>query len=487
MPLKDLSQLDFQHSYKTLPQHFWQARTPEPLATSYMVSFNTRVAKLLDINPCNVDISELNGYMTGQKAWPGTEPLAMKYAGHQFGQFNPELGDGRGLLLGEIVNQKNQRWDLHLKGAGTTAFSRFGDGRAVLRSSIREYLMSEAMHGLNIPTTRALALLASTQPAQRETLEPCATLLRVTQCHIRFGHFEYLYYSNQHHDLSVLADYCIERFYPQCKKETKPYLKMFSLIADKSAALVAQWQAYGFVHGVLNTDNMSIFGETFDYGPYSFMDQWQWDFVANHSDTHSRYSYKNQPDIVHWNLANLAHSLSPIIDEADLKNVLSGFNANYKTHLSDIMHRRLGFQSSALQTQPLIDDFFDLVCTHRLDANRLLRQLSEGNDLTEDKLNEWFSRYQQQVALQEQPLKSKDKQVTNKNKRLTDMQAVNPQYILRNYMVEDAIQEAYQGDFTRVNDLLMVVSKPFNSHPAFSAYKESVPANKQNLALSCSS
>lgn len=485
-----LDQLNFNNSYRTLPGHFWQDRRPEPLAQSYMVSVNPRVAKLLDINPCDIELEQLASYMSGQQPWPGAEPLAMKYAGHQFGQFNPELGDGRGLLLGEVLNSDNQRWDLHLKGAGTTAYSRFGDGRAVLRSSIREYLMSEAMFALGIASSRAMALLASTQTAQREVPEPCATLLRVTQCHIRFGHFEHFYYSNQHDDLKLLADYCIDRYYPSCKtnsktesgSQTNPYLGMFSQILERSVLLAAQWQAYGFVHGVLNTDNMSILGETFDYGPYAFMDQWQWGFVANHSDTHGRYSYKNQPSIVHWNLAALAHALSPLVPEDDLKQELDQFQRKYQTHLFSLLRIRLGLSEEQTgepeqDSDPLLlKDFLDLVCNNNLDANYLLRQLSEGKVIESKIVQDWLKRYQLRTQNSE-----------HKDARLKAMKTVNPKYVLRNYIAEEAISDAYQGDFIKVNNILGLISQPFEEHKGFERYAETTPEAGQNIPLSCSS
>ncbi len=333
--MAQLDSLNFDNSYLRFPASFYQRVEPTPLHNPYLISFNPEVARLLDLDPCTVNPSQLADYFSGNRMLVGSEPLAMKYTGHQFGMYNPDLGDGRGLLLGEVVNQKGERWDLHLKGAGKTAFSRFGDGRAVLRSSIREYLISEAMQGLRIPTTRALCLVGSEERAMREgMMEPCATVLRVTQCHIRFGHFEYLYYTRQHEALKELADYALARFFPELLETDQPYLAMFTAVVQRSARLVAKWQAYGFVHAVLNTDNMSLIGETFDYGPYSFMDAYQPDLISNQNDHQGRYAFAQQPGIIHWNLSCLAQALVPLIDRDALIEVLNTYPARF--HMAEL-------------------------------------------------------------------------------------------------------------------------------------------------------
>ena len=269
--LRTLENLNFDNSYTRLPEYFYQRVDPSPLEGTHLISVNPEVATLLDLDPDSLDSDELTRYFGGHATLPGGESIAMKYTGHQFGVYNPDLGDGRGLLLGEVVNASGERWDLHLKGAGRTAYSRFGDGRAVLRSSIREYLAGEAMHGLRIPTTRGLCLVGSEEQVFREQVESCAALLRVSHCHIRFGHFEHFFYRGRPSDLKLLADYCIDRYFPFAKERENPYQAMYEEIVTRTVRLVAFWQSYGFVHGVLNTDNMSILGEAFDYGPYTFM------------------------------------------------------------------------------------------------------------------------------------------------------------------------------------------------------------------------
>ena len=485
-----LKTLNFDNSYLSLPENFYQRLNPTPLKNPFLIGFNPEVARLLDIDPCAVDPSVIARYLGGEALLPGSEPLAMKYTGHQFGVYNPELGDGRGLLLGEVVNKKGERWDLHLKGAGKTAFSRFGDGRAVLRSNIREYLISEAMHGLGIPTTRALALVGSEELAMRDgMMEPCATVLRVTPCHIRFGHFEHLYYTRQHDALKVLADYCLERYFPECLAAEKPYLAMYSEVVKRSAALVAKWQAYGFVHAVLNTDNMSLIGETFDYGPYTFMDSYKPDLVANGNDHQGRYAFANQPSIIQWNLSCLGQALLPLIERDDVVAVLDHYAEQYKQAELAEFRKRLGLQLDNEGDDELVMSLLKLFALYSVDMNRFFRCLSDfdGSDeavaalmtLTQvpSGLSEWLLAYEQRLELE----------VASFPIRRAQMRAVNPEYILRNYMAEEAIRAATEGDFTVVHDLLMLLRTPMDESSEFSRYSTAPPTWAGGISLTCSS
>lgn len=485
-----LETLNFDNSYTRLPSEFYQRRAPVPLENPFLVAFNPGVAGLLDLDPCSVRPSKVAEYLGGHKLLPGSEPVAMKYAGHQFGEYNPDLGDGRGLLLGEVVNQRNQRWDLHLKGSGKTDFSRFGDGRAVLRSSIREYLASEAMYGLGIPTTRALALVGSEELAMREgILEPCATLLRVTPCHIRFGHFEHFYYSKQHQALKRLADYCLVRYFPQCLASEQPYLAMFIEVVNRSAALVAKWQAYGFVHGVLNTDNMSLIGETFDYGPYSFMDEYQPEMVSNQNDRQQRYAFKQQPEIVQWNLLALAKSLSPLIDIDRLQFVLKSFSEIYQQAELTEFKKRLGLQLQSKSDKQLITQLLNVFAQQQVDMNRFFRALSEydGSVRSVNKLetlvkdckqfSEWLRSYEKRLEIE----------IASDPIRQAQMRAVNPVFILRNYMAEEAIQDALNGDFGLIHNLMTLLKNPMHMDAKFSQYAQSSPDWAGTICLTCSS
>ncbi len=485
-----LQTLNFDNSYLTLPSGFYQKIKPTPLETPFMIAFDPEVAQALDLDPCGINPSEISRYLSGHELFPGSEPIAMKYTGHQFGVYNPELGDGRGLLLGEVVNRSGVRWDLHLKGAGKTAFSRFGDGRAVLRSSIREYLVGIAMQGLNIPTTRALAIVGSEEVAMREgMMEPCAAVLRVTQCHIRFGHFEYLYYTRQHDALKELADYCIERFFPEFIAAENPYAAMFEEVLKRSADLVAHWQAYGFVHAVMNTDNMSLIGETFDYGPYSFLDRYDPTYISNHNDHQGRYAFAQQPAVMHWNLSCLGQALLPLIEREEVVTLLDSFPERYGLAELAVYRRRLGLQQAQLEDAELIQQLIRVFTLHKLDMHRFFRALSEFTtyaqlpaylqELSEHyaELSEWLKQYEQRLQ----------SEVASVPIRQAQMRAVNPVFVLRNYMAEEAIQAAHKGDFEPIHNLQMILRQPMQEAADFQRYAEAPPEWAGGICLTCSS
>lgn len=488
--LRTLETLNFDNSYARLPETWFQRTAPKPLKHAHLISFNSRVANHLDLDPCQSHPDALVRYFGGQDPLSGSASLAMKYSGHQFGQFNPGLGDGRGVLLGEVINQRGERWDLHLKGAGQTAFSRFGDGRAVLRSSIREYLVSEAMFGLGIPTTEALCLIGSEEFTPRIGMEPCAMLLRVAKCHIRFGHFEWLYYARRHDELKQLADYCVDRFYPHCRQADNPYLAMFQEIQSRTAALVAHWQTYGFVHGVLNTDNMSILGETFDYGPFTFLDQYDPDHIANKNDDAGRYAFFRQPAIVHWNMACLAQALLPLVSREQLEAELETFLGQVADHELSRRKARLGLLHSDPHDAALTERLWALFKQNRTDVTRFFSAITElpETELNVENLTEftqqstpqwsaWLADYRQRVALETASVPIRRQQ----------MRSVNPRYLLRNYMAEEAIREATQGDYRLVNQLLPVLRHPCEQHENMLDYQQSPPDWAAAICLTCSS
>ncbi|MDF2183114.1 protein adenylyltransferase SelO [Neptuniibacter sp. CAU 1671] len=490
MIMHTLDTLSFDNSYTELPSHFYQRVMPTPLKSPFLISLNTEVAKWLSLDPCSLTPERLAEVFGGHAVLPGSDPIAMKYTGHQFGVYNPDLGDGRGLLLGEVINDQGQRLDLHLKGAGKTPFSRFADGRAVLRSSIREYLVSEAMHGLGIPTTRALCLVGSEELAMRDgRMEPCATVLRVTPCHIRFGHFEYFYYSRRHDDLKVLADYCLERYFPDCLQQDNPYLAMFKEVTARTAKLVAQWQGYGFVHAVLNTDNMSLIGESFDYGPYSFMDHYKPDTISNQNDHKGRYAFAQQPAVVQWNLACLAQTLLTLVDKDALVAVLDSYPAQYEQAFLDLMRKRLGLLTAEESDSQLVEDLVQLFTQQAVDMNRFFRRLNafDGSETSLTKLmellqhpaalNDWLLRYEQRLTRQPQ----------SHAERAEQMNRVNPEFILRNYMAQEAISAATEGDFRLVNDLLSLLRNPSEPNKQYAYYAESPPDWAGAICLTCSS
>ncbi len=485
-----LAQLNFDNSYARLPEQWFQRKAVEPLKSSHLVAFSPEVARWLDLDPCSISPEELAQYCVGDKSWAGVEPLAMKYTGHQFGVYNPDLGDGRGLLLGEVVNAEGARYDLHLKGAGQTAFSRFGDGRAVLRSSIREYLAGEAMSGLGIPTTRALCLLGSEQHTMRNGMEPCAMLLRVTPCHIRFGHFEYFFYSGQHDDLRQLADYCLQRYFPQLQTEEQPYRAMYREVLERTARLVAAWQAYGFVHGVLNTDNMSLIGETFDYGPYTFLDHYEPDHVANKNDHEARYAFSQQPSIVLWNLAALAQAMLPLVARAELEAELDRFEGLYQAAYLDRMKARLGLQGVDADDQALTDQLSKIWTEQHIDHNRFLRALTEwqqGDEAQRQVVLAFCSNPEPMSAWLEQYALRVQQEAASAPIRRQQMRSVNPRFVLRNYMAEEAIREAHQGDYRPLHDLLPLLRHPGDTHPGFERFAGPRPDWAESIYLTCSS
>lgn len=488
--LRTLETLNFDNSYARLPETWFQRTAPKPMKHAHLISFNPRVAKHLDLDPCRAHPNDLVRYFGGHDPLIGSASLAMKYTGHQFGQYNPGLGDGRGVLLGEVINERGERWDMHLKGAGQTAFSRFGDGRAVLRSSIREYLVSEAMFGLGIPTTEALCLIGSEEFTSRLGMEPCAMLLRVAKCHIRFGHFEWLYHSRRHDELKQLADYCVDRFYPHCRRTNNPYLAMFQEIQSRTAELLAYWQVYGFVHGVLNTDNMSILGETFDYGPFTFLDQYDPDHIANKNDDAGRYAFSRQPEIVHWNMTCLAQALLPLIDREQLEAELERFPKQFLEFELNRRKARLGLQRDDAQDATLTKRLWLLFKQNRTDLTRFFSTLTDLSvtELSVDRLAEftqgssqewsaWLNDYGARVL----------KESASAPIRHQQMRSVNPRYQLRNYMAEEIIREATQGDYRTLNQLLPVLRYPSDLHVGMQEYQKSPPDWAASICLTCSS
>jgi len=323
--MKKLNQLNFDNTFSRLPDIFHSRQNPTPLPHPYVVSFNASVAELINLDVTEVERAEFTEYFIGNRLLSGSEPLSMLYAGHQFGYFVPQLGDGRAILLGEVKNNAGEYWDIQLKGAGITPFSRNGDGRAVLRSSIREYLCSEAMHGLGIPTSRALCIVGSDAEVYRETIESAAVLTRLSPSHVRFGSFEVFAYRDQHEPIALLADYVIAKHFPDIGDAPDKYLRFLNEVIVRTANLMAKWQAVGFAHGVMNTDNMSILGLTFDYGPFGFMETYDPGFICNHSDHGGRYAFDQQPQIGLWNLSCLAQALTPIIEVEKAQEALENY------------------------------------------------------------------------------------------------------------------------------------------------------------------
>ena len=471
------------HHFSKLGSAFSSQGQIQPLTQQTLSYTNDTLAAQLGIN--FKDENTLNSLL-GVKAIP--HALSMIYAGHQFGGFTPQLGDGRGLLLGEVTNQDGMMIDLHMKGAGQTPYSRRGDGRAVLGSSIREYLASEALHHLGIPSTRALALFTSDQQVYREHAEPAAMLLRSARTHIRFGHFEYFFYQKKVSELDCLIDYVIEHHYKQSLDRRKNIIFMLESIVDATAKMIAQWQAIGFQHGVMNTDNMSILGETIDYGPYGFMESYQPNWVANHSDYESRYAFERQPSVALWNLNCLFYCFSNHLTKAQLIKVLSQFESKLMEHFQANIRLKLGLSSAQENDQALFANLLLLLEKDQVDYTCFWRNLSQMTDQNDrllvtagfndkDEISLWLNEYCARRVRDD-----KSWQVAR-----VEMLEINPKYILRNYLAHNAITAAESGDLKLFDDLIQVLVQPFDEHESLTHLAIPANAEQKNICVSCSS
>ncbi len=473
---------------------------PTPIPDPYWVAFSKSCAELIDIPLANNDLPTdhkwlelLSGNSLETESNQFTAPIASAYSGHQFGVWAGQLGDGRAILLGDIANQ-----ELQLKGAGKTAYSRMGDGRAVLRSSIREFLCSEAMHSLGIPTSRALAVVGSKMPVIRETRETAAVCARVAPSFVRVGHFEHFASLQKTERLKELADDLIAKHYPDCRNSKIPYLELFKSISSRNATLVAQWQAVGFCHGVLNSDNISALGLTIDYGPFGFLDQFQIDHICNHSDHSGRYAYHRQPQIMHWNMACLASAMLPLIaqshsdEEAQtlLRSALEEFPITYAAAWQKSFRDKLGLHTSEEADIELIERLLQLMHDSRVDYTTLFRSLGNIDKSTlvkdialrdhfidRDGIDLWLKDYLTRLA----------KESLGDEARRTLMNTVNPKYVLRNHLAQHAIELAQQDDFSEVHKLLNILNKPFDEQPEYERYSQAPAEHLQSISVSCSS
>ena len=487
--MKSLTDLQFDNRFARLGDAFSTHVLPEPIDAPRLVVASPAAMALLDLDPADADSEVFAQLFAGHKLWSDAEPRAMVYSGHQFGSYNPRLGDGRGLLLGEVVNDAGEHWDLHLKGAGQTPYSRMGDGRAVLRSSIREFLASEYLHALGIPSTRALCVTGSSTPVWREKQESAAMVLRLAPSHVRFGHFEYFYYTQQHEQLQVLAEHVLSNHFPSCQEQAEPYAAMFREIVERNAELIAKWQAYGFCHGVMNSDNMSILGITFDYGPYAFLDDFDANHICNHSDDSGRYSFSNQVPIGQWNLAALGQALVPLVSVESLRESINLFLPLYQAHYLDLMRKRLGFTRADEQDGELVERLLQLMQQGgAVDYSLFFRRLgelpaAEAVQVVRDDFvdlvafDAWAESYCARVA----------SEGGSQDERRTRMHAANPLYVLRNYLAQHAIEAAERGEYAPVRELHAVLSQPFDEQSGMKRYAERPPAWGKHLEISCSS
>ena len=471
----------FDNSFARLPERFFVRLDPAKVKAPQMIRLNVPLARLLGLDPEALSGEVGARIFSGNEVPEGAEPLAMAYGGHQFGHWSGQLGDGRANLLGEVIGTDGVRYDVHLKGSGPTPFSRNGDGRAALGPVLREYIVSEAMHALGIPTTRTLAAVLSGEYVQREEALPGAILTRIARSHIRVGTFELFARNGDYDAVKVLADYVIGRCYRDAAGAENPYLALLQAVVKAQAELVAQWMQVGFIHGVMNTDNCSISGETIDYGPCAFMDQYALETVYSSIDHMGRYAYGNQAAIAQWNLAQLAQSLLPFLGEDEGKAVgaaqqaIKDFIPLYQTAWFSGMRRKIGLETQRQGDRGLVEELLDLMAQNEADFTLTFRRLSEltGDKGLEDEklaslfrlpasIHDWLIDWRKRLAEEN----SRD------GPRIAKMKAVNPAFIPRNHLVEEALSAAHDGDMHSFDRLMMVLSRPFDDQPDATRYMQ---------------
>ena len=484
----------FQNTYAALPANFFARVAPTPVASPRLIKLNRPLAIHLGLDPDVLASPEGTEILAGKSIPDGADPIAMAYAGHQFGHFVPQLGDGRAILLGEVIDADGVRRDIQLKGSGPTPFSRRGDGRAALGPVLREYIVSEAMAALGIPTTRSLAAVITGENVMRETMLPGAVLTRVASSHIRVGTFQFFAARGDTEGVRRLADHVIARHYPDVTKSERPYHALLQAVIARQAELVARWLLVGFIHGVMNTDNSSISGETIDYGPCAFMDHYDPAKVFSSIDEMGRYAYANQPRIALWNLTRLAECLLPLFSDdqdkaiAEAQTALGDFAEIFSTAYQAGLRRKLGLFTAQDGDPALVQDLLDAMAKNQADFTLTFRRLSEAaldpagdsevRQLFADPAvyDEWALRWRQRTS--EEPQSSAERQVA--------MRAVNPAFIPRNHLIEAVIEAAVnRDDFALFEELLTVLSKPFEDQQAFAAYADAPEPHQCVLQTFC--
>lgn len=488
---------DATSSFASLGSAFYTRLPATPLPAPYLVGFSREAAALIDL-PADVAstdafIQTFTGNLTRELP-PSALPLASVYSGHQFGVWAGQLGDGRALTLGERSGHDGVQ-EVQLKGAGLTPYSRMGDGRAVLRSSIREFLCSEAMHHLGIPTTRALCVTGSDAPVRREEIETAAVVTRLAPSFVRFGHFEHWYSNDRPDRIQALADHLIDRHFTACRAASNPYLAMLGEVVERTAVMIAHWQSVGFCHGVMNTDNMSILGLSIDYGPFGFIDGFDANHICNHSDAQGRYAYQAQPQVAYWNLFCLAQAMLPLFGDGEAgvqaaQGVLETYRTHFPRALDRLLRAKLGLHDVREEDTVLANDLFKVMHANRADFTLTFRNLSRISreharndapvrDLFLDRaaIDAWLEAYRTRLRIE----------TRDDAARALEMNRANPKYVLRNHLAETAIQRAAQKDFSEVERLLDVLRHPFDEQPEYDAYAALPPSWAGSLEVSCSS
>ena len=481
-------------SYASLPERFFARVQPTPVAAPRLIKLNHALASDLDLDLSGRDAPALAQLFSGNALPPGSVPIAMAYAGHQFGHFVAQLGDGRAILIGEMRDRAGVPRDIQLKGCGRTPYSRGGDGRAALGPVLREYLISEAMHALGIPATRSLAAVTTGESVQRETMLPGAILTRVAASHVRVGTFEYFAARGDVAGTKILADYVIDRHYPECAHEKSPYLALLKHVVTRQAALIARWMNVGFIHGVMNTDNMAVSGETIDFGPCAFMDAFDPATVFSSIDAHGRYAYANQPNAALWNLARFAETLLPLI-EADTQRAIGAATealATFETLFNDCwldgMRCKLGLSTAEAADRQLAEDLLKAMHRNQADFTLSFRALCaaarggpgdgpvRAQFLNSPDYDEWAQRWRARISREAMTLES----------RAESMQEANPVYIPRNHRVEQVIVAAVErGDFGPFEEFSQVLAAPYVERAAYASYAAAPQPQERVLQTFC--
>lgn len=488
-----LAELALGSRFGQLPPAFYTPLSPSPLPSPYLVCASEAAAGLIGLDANELYTEEFLRLFSGNAVHPDSRPLAAVYSGHQFGVWAGQLGDGRAILLGEVRADREPlgTLELQLKGSGKTPYSRMGDGRAVLRSSIREFLCSEAMAGLGIPTSRALCVIGSDLRVMREMPETTAVVTRMAQSFVRFGSFEHWFYHQQPKALKTLADYVLEQSYPELLDARRPYQALLGEVTRRTAELIAQWQAAGFMHGVLNTDNMSILGITLDYGPFGFMEAYDPAHICNHTDQQGRYSYRMQPRIGEWNCYALGQAMVSLIgDVDDVHEALSVYQPTFETRMASLWQAKLGLQSHSHGDDQLVARLLEILARNHVDFPLFFRRLSDvkredsGSDaplrdlfLDRPALDAWLAEYRQRLGQEH----------SDDTARKQNMDRVNPKYVLRNYLAQVAIDKAQQKDFSEVERLLTLLQRPYDEQPEHDEYAQLPPEWAAGIEVSCSS
>lgn len=477
--------LRFDNSYERLPERFYSRVAPNPPSDPVALHLNPDGARLIGLEPETLDLEKALPILGGYELLEGMSPIAAVYAGHQFGHFVPQLGDGRAVLLGEVVSASG-RFDLNLKGSGMTPYSRRGDGRAVIRSTVREYLVGEAFAGLGVPTSRSLCMVTANERVWREEIEPTASMIRLAPSFVRFGTFEFFHARGDFEAVKILADYVIDLHFPHLKEKEERYILFFYEVVQRTAELMADWQTHGFVHGVMNTDNMSILGLSIDYGPYGFLDDFIKARVFNHTDQGGRYAYNQQPNVGLWNLKALAHALSSLLTFETADYVLSQYWPIHRSAYAVKMGRRLGIDPITSEDVDLINRILSAIEQGRADYTHALRGLYYEVS-GEPRPAHWkvdiralmgeplFARYEARISGME------------KDKVIGLLKTANPKFILRSHHLDEAIEKVEEGDLSVLDDWLEVLRNPFEEHAAFSRFSEAPKHDPGGSVLSCSS